>query len=48
MACDKFNSHQKSMISLKLSETEKNLIDGADECLQLLSVGTLIVRLCNK
>lgn len=39
---DHLNDHQKGLIGLKIAMTEKRLLDGADEYLQILSVFTFI------
>ena len=36
--CNKITDEQKSLISINLSETEKRLVDGADEYIQLLNI----------
>ena len=41
---DVFSNLQKSRIILQIAEIEKSLLDGADEYLQLISLGGFIIR----
>ena len=44
---DKLTDKQKSLISLNLAKTEKKLIDGADEYIQLLNVFSKMQQIYN-
>jgi replication factor C subunit 2/4 len=44
ITCKEFNDEQKGRISIFISEIEKNLIDGADDSLQLLSLASYMMR----
>jgi replication factor C subunit 2/4 len=39
-----FNNLQKSRILLEIGELEKNLLDGSDEYLQMVSLGGVMIR----
>ena len=40
---DELNDVSKSKVSIRIAETEKNMIDGADEYLQLMTVCSLML-----
>ncbi|EGC28646.1 replication factor C subunit [Dictyostelium purpureum] len=43
----KFNDKQKSLISMKIGNVDRNLIDGSEEFLQLLDLSSYIMKLLN-